>query len=155
MVNFHSGLLGLSETSSDMQVLLDREAQDVRAAEAVAVFCYQVKKWIGAYAAVLGGLDTLIFAGGIGENASTVRARICEGLGFLGIDLDERRNVASEATISSAEGRVKVRVVHTDEELVIAKAVADILKLGATQNVRAATRETPPRAPKPASDLAT
>ena len=85
MVNFESGLLGVSETSSDMHDLLDREAQDVRAAEAVALFCYQVKKWIGAFAAALGGLDTLVFAGGIGEKAPMVRARICDGLEFLGI----------------------------------------------------------------------
>ena len=74
MVNHASGLLGVSETSSDMRDLLDREAQDVRAAEAVALFCYQAKKWIGAFAAALGGLDTLVFAGGIGENAAPVRA---------------------------------------------------------------------------------
>ena len=79
MVNFQSGLLGVSETSSDMQDLLEGETEDVRAAEAVALFCYQVKKWIGAFAAALGGLDTLVFAGGIGENASVVRARICDG----------------------------------------------------------------------------
>ena len=94
MVNLQSGLLGVSETSSDMRDLLERETQDVRAAEAVALFCYQVKKWIGAFAAALGGLDTLVFAGGIGENAPTVRARICDGLGFLGIELDEKRNAA-------------------------------------------------------------
>ena len=79
MVNFQSGLLGVSETSSDMQDLLEGETEDVRAAEAVALFCYQVKKWIGAFAAALGGLDTLVFAGGIGENASVVRARNCDG----------------------------------------------------------------------------
>ena len=73
MVNFHSGLLGMSETSSDMSELLDHEAKDARAAEAVAMFCYQVKKWIGAFAAALGGLETLVFAGGIGENAPSVR----------------------------------------------------------------------------------
>ncbi len=94
MVNFQSGLLGVSETSSDMRDLLERERQDVRAAEAVALFCYQVKKWIGAFAAALGGLDTLVFAGGIGENAPAVRARICDGLEFLGIELDEKRNAA-------------------------------------------------------------
>jgi len=127
MVNFQSGLLGVSETSADMQVLLDREAEDVRAAEAVALFCYQVKKWIGAFAAALGGVDTLIFAGGIGENAPKIRARICEGLGFLGIDLDLGRNAASDATVSSGRGRVKVRVVRTDEEIVIARAVLAIL----------------------------
>ena len=82
MVNFQSGLLGISETSSDMRDLLERETQDVRAAEAIAVFCYQIKKWIGAFAAALGGLDTLVFAGGIGENAPAVRARICDGLGI-------------------------------------------------------------------------
>ena len=97
MVNFKSGLLGISETSSDMRDLLQCEAKDVRAAEAVALFCYQVKKWIGAFAAALGGLDTLVFAGGIGENAATVRARICEGLGFLGIELDHARNAGMRA----------------------------------------------------------
>ena len=83
-----------------MRDLLEREAQDVRAAEAVALFCYQVKKWIGAFAAALGGLDTLVFAGGIGENAPPVRARICDGLGFLGIELDEQRNAANAGVIS-------------------------------------------------------
>ena len=89
MVNHKSGLLGVSETSSDMRDLLDHETQDVRAAEAVALFCYQAKKWIGAFAAALGGLETLVFAGGIGENAPVVRARICNGLGFLGVELEE------------------------------------------------------------------
>jgi len=130
MVNFHSGLLGISETSSDMHDLLDREMHDVRAAEAVAVFCYQVKKWIGAFAAALGGVDTLLFAGGIGENAPAVRARICDGLGFLGIELDQKRN-AENALLSSRESsRVKVRVIHTDEELMIARSVARVLNLG-------------------------
>jgi acetate kinase len=130
MVNFQSGLLGVSETSSDMRDLLDRETQDVRAAEAVALFCYQVKKWIGAFAAALGGLDTLVFAGGIGENAPTVRARICDGLGFLGIELEEKRNVANEGVISAAASRVAVRVIRTDEELMIAKTVCRVLGLG-------------------------
>ena len=123
MINFHSGLLGVSETSSDMHDLLEIEAKDVRAAEAVMLFCYQVKKWIGAFAAALGGLDTLVFAGGIGENAPTVRARICEGLGFLGIELEEKGNAASEDVISTAASRVAVRVIHTDEELMIARSV--------------------------------
>jgi acetate kinase len=109
MVNFQSGLLGVSETSSDMHDLLDRETQDVRAAEAVALFCYQVKKYIGAYAAALGGLDTLVFAGGIGENAPAVRARICDGLGFLGIELEEKRNAANEGLISTPASRVAIR----------------------------------------------
>ncbi|MGO8933609.1 MAG: acetate/propionate family kinase [Terracidiphilus sp.] len=130
MVNFQSGLLGVSETSSDMHDLLEHEAQDVRAAEAVALFCYQVKKWIGAFAAALGGLDTLVFAGGIGENAPAVRARICDGLGFLGIELEEKRNAANEGVISAAAGRVAVRVIHTDEELMIARTVCRVLGLG-------------------------
>jgi acetate kinase len=129
MVNFQSGLLGISETSSDMHDLLGRETEDVRAAEAVALFCYQVKKWIGAFAAALGGLDTLVFAGGIGENASVVRARICDGLGFLGIELAEKQNAASAAVISTQASRVAVRVIHTDEEWMIAKSVCRVLNL--------------------------
>ena len=130
MFNFESGLLGISETSSDMRDLLDREAQDVRAAEAVALFCYQVKKWIGSFAAALGGLDTLVFAGGIGENAPAVRARICDGLGFLGIELEEKRNAANEGVISTAASRVALRVIRTDEELMIARTVCRVLGLG-------------------------
>jgi acetate kinase len=127
MVNFQSGLLGISETSSDMRDLLEHETQDVRAAEAVAIFCYQAKKWIGAFAAALGGVDTLVFAGGIGENAPIVRARICDGLGFLGIELEERRNTANEAVISTDAGRATVRVIRTDEEVTIARLVGGIL----------------------------
>ena len=127
MVNFKSGLLGISETSSDMRQLLDHETEDVRAADAVALFCYQVKKWIGAFAAALGGIDTLIFAGGIGENAPIVRSRICEGLGFLGIELEEKRNATNEGVISTNASRVSVRVMHTDEEWMIAHTVCGIL----------------------------
>ena len=130
MVNFQSGLLGVSETSSDMRDLLKRETQDVRAAEAIAVFCYQIKKWIGAFAAALGGLDTLVFAGGIGENAPAVRARICDGLGFLGMELEENRNEANEGVISATASRVAVRVIRTDEEHMIAKTVCRVLGLG-------------------------
>jgi acetate kinase len=129
MVNFQSGLLGISETSSDMRDLLQHEAADVRAAEAVAVFCYQVKKWIGAFAAALGGLDTLVFAGGIGEHAPPVRARICAGLEFLGVEIDETRNAANAALISPEAGRVAVRVMHTDEESMIARLVCQVLGL--------------------------
>jgi acetate kinase len=129
MVNFQSGLLGVSETSSDMKDLISREMVDVRAAEAVALFCYQIKKWIGAFSAALGGLDTLVFAGGIGENASVVRTRICAGLGFLGIELEEQRNVTSSAVISTDASRVAVRVIHTDEEWMIAKSVCRVLNL--------------------------
>jgi acetate kinase len=130
MVNFESGLVGVSETSSDMRDLLDHEAQDTRAAEAVALFCYQVKKWIGAFAAALGGVETLVFAGGIGENAPMVRARICDGLGFLGIEIEEKRNAANEGVISVAAGRVTVRVMRTDEEQMIAQTVCSVLGLG-------------------------
>jgi acetate kinase len=123
MVNHESGLLGVSETSSDMRDLLEHEKKDVRAAEAVALFCYSAKKWIGSFAAALGGLDTLVFAGGIGENAPPVRARICEGLGFLGIKLDKARNKKNAAVISTNASAVKVRVIRTDEELMIARSV--------------------------------
>jgi acetate kinase len=99
----------------------------VRAAEAVALFCYQVKKWIGTFATALGGLDTLVFAGGIGENAPTVRARICDGLGFLGLELEEKRNAANEGVISANASRVAVRVIHTDEERMIAETVCRVL----------------------------
>ncbi len=129
MVNFQSGLLGMSETSADMRDLLEHEAADVRAREAVDVFCYQVKKTIGAFAAALGGLDTLIFAGGIGEHAPPVRARICAGLEFLGVEIDPARNDAGDAVISSGAGRVAVRVMHTDEESMIARLVSQVLGL--------------------------
>lgn len=129
MVTSHSGLIGISETSSDMRNLLDHETHDVRAAEAVALFCYQVKKWIGAFAAALGGVDTLVFAGGIGENAPAVRARICDGLGFLGVEIEEKKNAANEGVISAAASRVTVRVIRTDEEQMIAKIVCCVLGL--------------------------
>jgi acetate kinase len=133
MVNFHSGLLGISETSSDMRDLMESERRDVRAAEAVALFCYQVKKWIGAFAAALGGLDTLVFAGGIGENAPSVRSRICDGLRFLGIELNQRHNEENAPLISLDAARVEVRVIHTDEELMIARSVTELLKLSSIQ----------------------
>ena len=130
MINYESGLLGVSETSSDMRDLLDCEMQDVRAAEAVALFCYQTKKWIGAYTAALGGLDTLVFAGGIGEHAPVIRARICAGLEFLGINLEENQNAANESVISTKASRVAVRVIHTAKKLTIARSVCDVLSLG-------------------------
>ena len=130
MVNHQSGLLGVSEISSDMRDLLAREAADVRAAEAVALFCYQAKKWIGSFAAALGGLDTLVFSAGIGENMPVIRARICEGLSFLGIQLHAARNAKNAAVISTGSSPVTVRVIRTDEELVIARSVCRILKLG-------------------------
>jgi acetate kinase len=127
MVNHESGLLGVSETSPDMRDLLRREATDIRASEAVELFCYQVKKCVGSYAAALGGLDTLVFAAGIGENCPSVRARICSGLGFLGIGLDESLNAGNASVISAAGSRVTVRVIRTDEELMIARSVRRIL----------------------------
>ncbi len=130
MVNHESGLLGISETSSDMRDLLAREGDDVRAAEAVELFCYTAKKFIGAYAAALGGLDTLVFAGGIGENAPPVRARICEGLQFLGVTLSETRNLETAAVISAEGSRVTVRVIRTDEELMIARSTLRLIDGG-------------------------
>jgi acetate kinase len=130
MVNHESGLLGVSGTSSDLRDLCASEGSDVRAAEAVELFCYQVKKWIGSFTAALGGLDTLVFAAGIGENAPLIRERICDGLGFLGIELSQKRNAKNASLISPDASRVKVRVMHTDEELMIARSVIRILNLG-------------------------
>ena len=129
MVTHESGLLGVSATSSDLRDLLAREAGDARAAEAVGLFCYQAKKWIGSFAAALGGLDTLVFAGGIGENAPLIRERICAGLSFLGIDLDRKRNATNAALISAETGRVKVRVLRTDEDVMIARSAIRVLNL--------------------------
>ncbi len=128
LVNRESGLLGVSGISSDLRDLLGVESENVQAAEAVAMFCYQVKKWIGAYAAALDGLDTLVFAGGIGENQSSTRARICDGLGFLGLQLDESRNEEHAEVISTDASRVTVRVIRTNEELMIARAVGRLLE---------------------------
>ena len=131
LINFQSGLLGVSETSSDVRELLAREAEDVRAAEAIAMFCYQIKKWIGAYAAALGGLDALVFSGGIGEHSAPVRARACDGLEFLGIEIDEKRNLANKSVISTEDGRVAVHVIPTDEESMIARTVCRVLGFNA------------------------
>ena len=127
MVNRESGLLGISQTSSDLRVLLEREGEDNRAAEAVSFFCYQIKKTIGAYSAVLEGLDTLVFSGGVGENIPAIRERICSGLNYLGVDLDPARNRNGESIISKGSSAVTVRVIRTDEENRIATEVARIL----------------------------
>jgi acetate kinase len=127
MVNHESGLLGVSGTSSDVRDLLASQSFDPRAAEAVDLFCYQVKKWIGSFAATLGGLDTLVFSAGIGENAPLIRKRVCDRLDFLGIQLDQKQNSNNSPLIS--KGRVKVRVIRTDEELMIARSVARLLRL--------------------------
>ncbi len=129
IVNTECGLLGVSGTSSDVRDLLEAESDDVRAAEALALFCYQVKKWIGSFAAALGGLDTLVFAGGIGENAPVIRSRICEGLDFLGLKLDQSCNSANADVISSNVGGVTVRVIHTDESQMIARSVCRVLDM--------------------------
>ena len=129
MVNHESGLLGVSEISSDMRDLLAREADDARAAEAVELFCYQAKKWVGAFSAALGGLDTLVFSAGIGERSAPIRARICDGLGFLGIELHDVRNATHAPVISTDASRVAVRVIPTDEEQMIARSVSRLLGL--------------------------
>jgi acetate kinase len=127
LVNHRSGLLGVSEISSDMRDLLSQQKSDHRAAEAVDLFCYQAKKWIGAFAAVLGGLDILVFSGGIGENGAEVRARICQGLEFLGILIDPSQNGANAPIISGSSSAITVRVIRTDEEVMIAKEVVNLL----------------------------
>jgi acetate kinase len=121
MINQQSGLLGVSGISEDMQDLLQREAQEIRAAEAVALFCHQARKYLGACVATLGGLDVLVFTAGIGEHAAPVRERICAGLGFLGLELDPARNAEHGAVISSDRSRVTVRVIATNEELMVAR----------------------------------
>lgn len=127
LVNFRSGLAGVSGFSSDMKVLLDRRDNAPSAAIAVELFCYQARKTIGALAATLGGLDTLVFTGGIGERAAPVRLEICHGLEFLGVQLDAQRNATSADTISTPQSRCAVRVVPTNEELMIARHTTRLL----------------------------
>jgi acetate kinase len=128
MVNHDSGLLGVSETSGDMLALLAARDGDARAAEAVALFCYQARKTVCALAGALEGIDTLVFSGGIGEHAAEVRARICDGLGFLGVELDPVRNASHAPVISSDASKVGVRVIHTDEQLIIARHARRLLE---------------------------
>jgi acetate kinase len=127
MLNKQSGLLGVSETSADMKVLLDNINRDQRAQEAVDLFCYRAKKYLGAYCAALGGLDLLVFTGGIGEHAAVVRQRICDGLDFIGIRLDASCNESNAPVISASDSRVKVRVVKTNEDLSIVRHVRSVL----------------------------
>ncbi|HSE29728.1 MAG TPA: acetate/propionate family kinase [Candidatus Saccharimonadales bacterium] len=129
MVNFESGLLGISETTADMKKLLEIEAEDSRAKDAVEIFCYQVKKSIGGFAAALGGLDTLVFTGGIGENAPKIRSRICEELGFIGVTLDEARNRQNARLISVDGAKVGAYVIHTEESVTIAREASQLLKM--------------------------
>jgi acetate kinase len=130
-LNRECGLLGVSAFSADVRDLLGARQKDTRAAEAIELFCYQARKWIGAYAAAMGGLETLVFSAGIGEHAVEIRAEICEGLEFLGLRLDPARNTASggaEGIISAGQSRVTVRVIPTDEEIVIARTVRQMVK---------------------------
>jgi acetate kinase len=128
MVNHHSGLLGISETSPDMRDLLEQEAFDVRASEAVSLFCYQLKKQIGAYAASLGGLDALVFTGGIGQYSPAIRSRICEGLQFLGIAINDQQNALNAREISMQGSQVRVYVIPADEEQMIARLVDESIE---------------------------
>jgi acetate kinase len=130
LVNQESGLLGLSGISSDMRELLKQAPQNPDAETAINCFCYQARKFIGAFAAALGGLDTLIFTAGIGQYSPPVRERICQGLGWLGVELNPAGNAANAAIISAPGGRVCVRVLRTNEELMLARHTRRVL--GAT-----------------------
>jgi acetate kinase len=128
LVECESGLLGVSGLSSDMKLLLERRAHDPHAAQAVEMFCYQLRKRIGSLAAVLGGLDTLVFTGGIGEHAAPVRSEVCRDLGHLGVRVDEERNARGEPIISDPASPCTVRVVRTDEDLMIARHTRRLLE---------------------------
>jgi acetate kinase len=127
LINHQSGLQGISEVSSNVLDLLKLENKDQRAVEAIDLYCYQVKKAIGSLTASLGGLDTLVFSGGIGENSPRIRTRICEGLEFLGIELDEEMNHTNKDVISTGNRNARVRVIKTNEELLIARKVVEVL----------------------------
>jgi len=130
LVNREAGLLGVSETSQDMRDLLAREPTDSRAADAVALFCYSIRKALGSLVAVLGGIDTLVFTAGIGERAATIRQRICKGLDIFGLQLDDARNAEDAAIISTHGAAVTVRVIATDEDRMLARHAADVLATG-------------------------
>ena len=136
LVNKESGLLGVSGTSADMKTLLERRGRDAAAALAVAMFCYQVRKQVGAFAAAMGGLDALVFTGGIGERAAPVRAEICDGLGHLGVRLDPARNAAHDDPLSAPGGGCAVRVVPTREDLMIARHSRAVLFAGRREETR-------------------
>jgi acetate kinase len=127
LLDHKSGLLGVSGLSGDMKTLLEKRNSDPDADQAVAMFCYGVRKFVGAFAATLGGLDTLVFTGGIGERAAPVRQEICRDLQFLGISLDENQNEKHAAIISTPNSRCIVRVVPTDEDLMIARHTSRLL----------------------------
>ncbi len=127
LINHEAGLLGISETTSDMRELIKSKNTDTRAADAFNLFCYQTKKFIGAYSAALEGLNTLVFSGGIGEHSPEVRSQVCNGLKFLGIELDEIKNSNNEPIISTDKSKITVRVIQTNEQLMIARMVCDLL----------------------------
>ena len=128
LVDREAGLLGVSGSSADMRTLLERRATDPAAAEAVELYCHQLRKQIGALAAVLGGLDTLVFTGGIGEHAAPVRAEACSGLEHLGVRVDPERNARHDTVISAPGAACTVRVVPTDEDRMIARHTRAVLE---------------------------
>lgn len=130
LVNKQSGLLGVSGTSSDMRDLLALAVSDPQARMAIDLFCYTARKYVGALAAALGGVDTIVFTGGIGERAAPVREAICTELAYLGVMLDAERNAEDAPIISHATGAVMVRVLPTDEDLVIARHTTQIISRG-------------------------
>jgi acetate kinase len=132
LVNEESGLLGVSGQTQDMRDLLERAASDSKAAEAIELYCYLARKNCGALTAVLGGVDTIVFTGGVGEHAAPIREKICAGLDYLGVQFHSNRNAANEGVISAENSRVVVRVIATDEDLVIARHVAALLTKGAS-----------------------
>ncbi|HUC78978.1 MAG TPA: acetate/propionate family kinase [Candidatus Saccharimonadales bacterium] len=121
LVNFQSGLLGVSETTADMKQLVENQNNDPRAKQAVDFFCYQIKKAIGSLSATLDGIDILVFTGGIGENSAIIRDKICTNLTFLGIQLDHSNNRSNQRVISDVSSHTQVRVIHTIESSIIAK----------------------------------
>jgi acetate kinase len=126
LVDHKAGLLGVSGQTSDMKALLEKSHVDSAARLAVQMFAYQVRKFIGAYAAVLNGLDTLVFTGGIGERAAEVRVKICLGLEHLGVVLDTRANHQNAEVISLPASKCTVRVVQTDEDLMIVRHTREV-----------------------------
>jgi acetate kinase len=140
MVNSQSGLLGLSGVSNDMRELLESAPTDERCRLAIDVFCYRVRKYIGAYMAVLGQTDAVVFTGGIGENAPAVRAQVMEGLEGLGLALDSESNIEAvrcEADIASPDSPVRILVVPTNEELMIARDTLAVASASAAQTMEA------------------
>lgn len=129
LLNKHSGLIGISGESSDMREILAAVKEDhKRSKYAFEIFCYRIKKYLGAYAAAMGGLDAFVFTGGIGENSSEVRKEVCSNLDFLGIQIDDLKNQNSEEVISAEGSKVAVLKIQTNEELVIALDTSEIVK---------------------------